>query len=171
VHGLDTLDRGKALFWIALGVILGGLAFTYVDRHTGHTKWLIVAGAATNAAIFAVLALLPGAGLGVVTALLALMGFVSGYSVLVATHGRSFYPDRLIGRGMTTVNCAVLFGAASIQIATGLLVQTVAGTAERIPEGAYRLMFGTLAAALLLALACYRRCPEGTNTSLRDRSG
>ena len=80
--------------------------------------------------------------------------------MLIATHGRQFYPDRLIGRGISTVNCAVLFGAASLQVLTGAIVQTLARADGTIGELAYRAMFGALAAALVIALACYWRCPE-----------
>ena len=66
-----------------------------------------------------VLALWPRPSLATATLLLTLLGLVGGYSVLIATHGRQFYPDRLIGRGISTVNCAVLFGAASLQVLTG----------------------------------------------------
>lgn len=160
VHGLDTLGRGKALFWMAMGVIAGGLTFTYIDRRTARTKRLIVAGACVNAALFMLLALLPDPGLGLITALLTLVGFVGGYSVLIATHGRSFYPERLIGRGITTVNCAVLFGAASLQAGTGVLVSTLARPGATIPAEAFRAMFAALAIVLVIALACYRRCPD-----------
>lgn len=161
VHGLATLGRGKALFWMALGVIAGGLGFTYVDRRTGRTKRLIVAGASVNAVLFLLIALLPDPGLGLATVLLTLLGCVGGYSVLIATHGRSFYPERLIGRGITTVNCAVLFGAASLQVGTGGIVSMLSRPGSPIPAEAFRAMFATLAAALVIALACYRRCPEG----------
>lgn len=161
VHGLDTLGRGKVLFWVACGVIAGGLTFTYIDRRSGRTKELIVAGTIVNIAIFGVLSLLSSPGLVTVTALLALMGFVGGYSVLIATHGRSFYPERLIGRGITTVNCAVLFGAASLQVGTGVIVSALSDAGAPIPENAFRAMFAALAIVLVAALVCYRRCPGG----------
>jgi predicted MFS family arabinose efflux permease len=160
VHGLDTLGRGKVLFWIACGVIAGGLTFTYIDRRSGRTKQLIVAGTVVNIVVFGILTVLASPGIVTVTALLALMGFVGGYSVLIATHGRSFYPERLIGRGITTVNCAVLFGAASLQVATGVIVSSLSQTGAPIPESAFRAMFAALAITLVAALACYRRCPE-----------
>ncbi len=160
VHGLDTLGRGKVLFWIACGVIAGGLTFTYIDRRSGRTKQLIVAGTVVNIAVFGTLTALASPGIVTVTALLSLMGFVGGYSVLIATHGRSFYPERLIGRGITTVNCAVLFGAASLQVATGVIVSALSQTGAPIPESAFRAMFAALAITLVAALVCYRRCPE-----------
>lgn len=161
VHGLDTLGRGKVLFWVACGVIAGGLTFTYIDRRSGRTKQLIMAGTVVNIAVFGTLALLPQPSLVTVTSLFALMGFVGGYSVLIATHGRSFYPERLIGRGITTVNCAVLFGAATLQVGTGVIVSALSGTGGPIPGSAFRAMFAALAVVLVAALACYRRCPGG----------
>jgi sugar phosphate permease len=160
VHGLDTLGRGKALLWMAIGVIVGALTFTFLDRWTARTKRAIVLGAAVNAVLFSILALWPRPSLATATLLLTLLGLVGGYSVLIATHGRAFYPERLIGRGISTVNCAVLFGAASLQVGTGIIVQMLTPAAAPIPESAYRAMFGALALALVIALACYRRCPE-----------
>ena len=161
VHGLGTIERGKALFWMATGVILGGLIFTFIDRRTGHTKRLIAVGASMNAMMFTVLALLPEPGLTLVTALLSLVGLIGGYSVLIATHGRNFYPERLIGRGISTVNCAVLFGAASLQALTGVIIGALSTPGAPIPAHAYRAMFAALAVVLVTALAWYRRCPEG----------
>ncbi len=160
VHDLDTLGRGKALFWMAIGVIVGALGFTLLDRWTARTKRSIVLGGAASAVVFAVLALWPRPSLATATVLLTLLGLIGGYSVLIATHGRQFYPDRLIGRGISTVNCAVLFGAASLQVLTGGIVQTLARADGTIGELAYRAMFGALSAALVIALACYWRCPE-----------
>lgn len=161
VHGLDTLGRGKVLFVMAAGVIAGGLAFTYIDRRTARTKRLIMTGASMNVALFMLIALLPQPGLALATALLSLVGFIGGYSVLIATHGRSFYPERLIGRGITTVNCAVLFGAASLQAGTGVIVNALSRPGTPIPAEAFRATFAVLALMLLVALAVYRRCPNG----------
>jgi sugar phosphate permease len=160
VHGLDTLGRGKALFWMASGVIAGALGFTLLDRWTARTKRAIVLGGCASACVFALLAAWPRPSVGTATALLALLGSIGGYSVLIATHGRQFYPERLIGRGISTVNCAVLFGAASLQAGTGVIVQALSTPGAPIPAIAYRATFAALSAALVIALACYRRCPE-----------
>lgn len=161
VHGLDTLGRGKTLFWMASGVAVGGLGFTLLDRWSGRTKRVIQYGALANAIVFAVLALLPAPSLLLVTVLLSLASLVGGYSLLIPTHGRHFYPDRLIGRGISSVNCAVLFGAASLQALTGMVVSALAPAGGPIGAGAYRAVFATLAGALVIALLCYWRCPQG----------
>jgi sugar phosphate permease len=164
VHGLDTLGRGKALFWMAAGVMLGGLSFTFIDRWKGSTKRTIMMGAGGTASLFVLLAAIPHPSLLLATMLLSLLGLVGGYSVLIASHGRHFYPDRLIGRGISTVNSAVLFGAAALQAGTGVLISVLSTPGQPIEEHTYRVLFGALAVLLIVALACYRRCPEGHAT-------
>jgi hypothetical protein len=161
IHGLDTLGRGKALFWMATGVMLGAYGFTLLDRWYRRTKFAIMLGASINVVLFTLLALVPDPGLNGITLMMSLVGFVGGYSVLIATHGRNFYPDRLFGRGMTTVNCAVLFGAASLQATTGVIISALSTPGEPISQQAYRVMFASLGISLAVALACYWRCPEG----------
>jgi len=159
IHGLETLARGKALFWMAVGVLLGGLGFTYLDRISGHTKRIIQSGAGINACLFTLLACFPDPGLILATAAFALLGLVGGFNILIASHGRKFYPDRLIGRGITTVNSAVLFGAAFLQAVTGVIVGLLTTPGEPIPLEAYRAMFAALAISLIFASACYWHCP------------
>jgi hypothetical protein len=43
------------------------------------------------------------------------MGFFSASSTMVMTHGRGIFPDRLIGRGISTMNTAVMLGVACMQ--------------------------------------------------------
>ena len=52
------------------------------------------------------------------------------------------------------------FGAASLQVATGVIVSSLSQTGAPIPESAFRAMFAALAITLVAALACYWRCPE-----------
>jgi len=66
-----------------------------------------------------------------------------------------------LGRGKTTVNCAVLFGAASLQASTGVIISMLSTPGEPISAQAFRVTFAALAAVLVVALACYWRCPEG----------
>lgn len=160
VHGLATIPRGNALFWMVAGGMAGALSFTYFDRTQGGTKRSIKLGAGINVVLLVVLAALPEPGLVTATVLLALVGLVGGYSVLITAHGRQFYTDRLMARGMTTINCAVLFGAASLQAGSGVLVSALSTPGMPIAAQTYRIMFATLAIALSAALACYWRCPE-----------
>jgi hypothetical protein len=78
------------------------------------------------------------------------------YSLLMA-QGRRFLPDRLVGRGLTLLNGACFLGAATLQVATGLLV--AAAPAEP-PTARFDLLFGFLALWLALALLPYLRSAD-----------
>jgi hypothetical protein len=77
---------------------------------------------------------------------------------MVMTHGRGTIPDRLIGRGIATINTCVMFGVACMQTLSGLII----GAFERLPDGArsetaYRALFAVLTVVLVTAVAVYSR--------------
>jgi hypothetical protein len=77
---------------------------------------------------------------------------------MVMTHARGIFPDRLIGRGMSTINTSVMLGVACMQTFSGIVI----GAFEPLADGArtetaYRALFGVLAAVLIVAVAIYSR--------------
>jgi MFS family permease len=84
------------------------------------------------------------------------MGFFSASSTMVMTHGRGIFPDRLIGRGIATMNTSVMLGVAVMQTLSGMIIgafEPLAGGART--EIAYRSLFGFLTVILLIAVATY----------------
>ncbi len=76
-------------------------------------------------------------------------------------HGRGVIPDRLIGRGMATVNTAVMFGVACMQSISGIVVGAFEPLASGArTESAYRALFGVLTVVLMVALAIYSRSKD-----------
>ena len=74
------------------------------------------------------------------------------------THGRGIFPDRLIGRGIATINTCVMFGVACMQTLSGIII----GAFEPLADGArsetaYRALFGVLTLVLITAVAVYSR--------------
>ena len=95
-----------------------------------------------------------------VGAILAI-GFFSASSTMVMTHGRGIFPDRLIGRGIATINTAVMLGVACMQTLSGVIV----GAFEPLADGArtetaYRALFGALTIVLIVAIAIYSRSQD-----------
>jgi MFS family permease len=86
------------------------------------------------------------------------IGFFSASSTMVMTHGRGTIPDRLIGRGMATINTFVMLGVACMQTVSGIIV----GAFEPLADGArtetaYRALFAVLTMVLIVAVAIYMR--------------
>ena len=111
--------------------------------------------------IFATLALASAPPVWVPIGAILGIGFFSASSTMVMTHGRGIFPDRLIGRGMATMNTAVMLGVACMQTLSGLIV----GAFEPLADGArsetaYRALFGVLTVVLVAAVAIYSRSQD-----------
>jgi len=84
------------------------------------------------------------------------IGFVSPASTMVMTHARGIFPDRLIGRGMATVNTAVMLGVAVMQTLSGIILGAFTPMADGTrSELAYRGLFGFMAVVLVTAVSVY----------------
>lgn len=159
VYGLDTKARGDVLSAMAVALVVGTLVFGPLEKRFGNRRLLVTAGCIATVLPLALLAFWPGPGIGPATVLLSLFALFSGFSVVVMAHGMAVLPQRLAGRGATTLNIALLGGAAVIQSASGLLLEAASSLAGT--EGAYRILFALLGAVLVAALACYRRVEAG----------
>ena len=155
VHGLDAVARGNVLFAMAAAQVVGILCYGPLDRVFNTRKWIVVAGGAGTLSVLAILALVPGLGLWSAVGLLVGLCAVTSYSLVVVAHGRSLFPDRLAGRGVTTVNIAQVTGSAVLPILTGFIVAAVPEEGGARPEIAYRLAFGAIALCLAAGLAVY----------------
>ncbi|MDA1057919.1 MAG: MFS transporter [Proteobacteria bacterium] len=160
VYGLEPVARGNVLLLMTVGQVLGHLTYGRLDRILDTRKGLIVFGATASIAILLILALSPALPLWGVTTMFVAFGFISGYSVIITTHGRAIFPERLVGRGMTTNNTSVFLGAAIVQWATGAIIGAFVTDAGETPEVAYRVMFGFLAALQIAALVFYSRAQD-----------
>ncbi len=156
VHGLDGVARGNVLFAMGIAQIVGLLAFGPLDRIFGTRKKIVVAGAALSIVTFGTLGALAGPPLWLTVALLMVIPFLSSYSIVIVAQGRSLFPDRLAGRGVTTVNMAQVVGATALPAMTGYIVGAfVDSPGAAAPEAAYRAVFATLAAGSFLGLLVY----------------
>jgi len=158
VYGFTPLQAGNVLLGAVVCYQVGVLCFGPLDRVLDTRKWIAISGSSVIVGILATLAIahnppswLPVAGiLGI--------GFFSAASTMVMTHGRGIFPDRLIGRGMATINTAVMLGVACMQTLSGVIV----GAFPPLPDGArtetaYRALFATLTVVLFTALCVYSR--------------
>ncbi len=82
------------------------------------------------------LALAGGASCGWRVGGIVAMGFFSASSTMIMTHGRGIFPDRLIGRGMSTMNTCVMLGVACMQTLSGTILGAFAPLADGLAVGA-----------------------------------
>lgn len=162
VHGLDGVARGNVLLAMGIAQITGLLVYGPLDRIVGSRKKIVIISAALSITVFTILAMLSGPSLGLTVPLLVAIPFLSSYTIVIVAQGRALFPDRLAGRGVTTVNMAQVVGATVLPALTGYIVGAIAGSAAgaAVPESAYRTIFATLAVGNIVGLMAYLRARD-----------
>jgi predicted MFS family arabinose efflux permease len=161
VHGLSPIEAGNVLLVAVIAYQVGLLAFGPLDRLLDTRKWIAIGGSLVIISIFATLALASHPPIWVPIGAILGIGFFSATSTMVMTHGRGVIPDRLIGRGVATINTSVMLGVACMQTFSGIIV----GAFEPLADGArtetaYRALFGVLTVVLIVAVAIYSRSQD-----------
>lgn len=153
VHGLGGAEIGSAALAMAIALAAGALFYGPMDRIFNSRKWVVFGGNSVVVLAVAALALAPRMPVAGATAAFVAIGiFGASYAVLM-THGKSFVPARMTGRGVTLMNFFSIGGAGALQIVTGNIVDGLGR--EGNWETAYSALFGFYAITLAVALAIY----------------
>lgn len=160
VHGLGVTDRGDVLAVMTVTLAIGYIGFGPLDRVFDTRKGVTLAGGSAVVIVLGLLAALPEPALWLVIVLFALLGLLNGFSVVAFAHGRTIFPDRLVGRGMTMLAAATFLGIAFMQMATGPIVGAFLQPDGLVSATGYRWMFAFVAAIVALALAVYSRTAD-----------
>lgn len=152
VHKLDAVARGNVLLAMGVAQILGILAYGPMDRLLRSRKKVVLGGAALSTALLALLALLPHPPLWLAVGLLSAFCFACAFGTVIVAQGRALFPDRLAGRGVTTVNMAQCLGLAVLPAGMGYVVEAFGAN-----DTAYRIAFAALGLGLVLGAAVYLR--------------
>ncbi|WP_421997776.1 MFS transporter [Reyranella sp.] len=161
VHGLDRIQSGNVLLTAVIAYQIGMLVFGPLDRLLDTRKWIAFGGTTAIATILGALALWGQAPLWFAAGAIVAIGFLSASSTMVMTHGRGIFPDRLIGRGMATMNTSVMLGVACMQTLSGIILGSFAPLPDgALSETAYRTLFGFMCVVLVMALSVYGRAAD-----------
>jgi predicted MFS family arabinose efflux permease len=161
VHGLSPVEFGNVLLAAVVAYMIGQMIFGPLDRLLDTRKYIAMGGTLAIAALLAVMALVERAPLWLGIVMIVGTGFLSASSMMIMAHGRASFPDRLLGRGIGTLNTSVMLGVAVMQSLSGFIV----GAFERLPDGArpeiaYRTLYGVLALVLVIAASIYARVDD-----------
>ncbi|MEX1035152.1 MAG: MFS transporter [Sneathiella sp.] len=160
IYGLDLTARGNILFWMTAAVIGGNFFYGYLDGKFRARKQLVVAAASTTILLLVVLAAIPVVAVWQVSTILILFSFFGSYGVVIMSHGRSIFPESLLGRGIATLNTAVFLGVFLLQSMGGFIIGSFASDDGMAPLSAYRVFFASLAVIVATALLIYNRSRE-----------
>ena len=160
VHGLDVVRRGDVLLIMSTSLVAGQLAFGPLDRIFDTRKGVVLGGGLASVAVLSLLALLPHPALWQVTLLFSALAAFNGYALVAFAHARTIFPDRLVGRGLTTLTVGGMGGPAVMQMVTGPIVGAFTQDDGTVAAEGYRLMFAFLAVTVLAGLLFYSRTSD-----------
>ena len=122
VHGFDPVSAGHAASIMAAAMIAGAFIYGWLESRTGRAKTIVTWGTLLTALGFAALALSGQQSHLTAVALFSLVGAAGFTYAILMAHARQFFPEHLIGRGMTFVNFLFIAGAAAVQSASGWFI-------------------------------------------------
>jgi MFS family permease len=138
-----------------MGQVAGLLSIGPLDRIFDTRKWVAVTGAIATLAVLTILAAWPDLPTSLAIVFLVALAAAAGYGPVVVSHARTFYPEALAGRGVTTANMAQLLGCALMPLGTGLIPGLFPIGPSGYAVDSYRWIFATIAATLLIGLLGY----------------
>jgi len=159
VYHLESIPAGNWLSLMAISMILGTLAFGPIHRRMQSFRATVVAGGSATGLLLVAVAFTADAPQQVTIALLVLLCFVGGYSVVLMAHGLALIPSVLAGRGTTTLNAVLMGGTATLQTVSGEIIHSTQAWTGSNSAG-YSAFFLFLGALTLVAVAIYRYAPE-----------
>ena len=156
VYGLDGTARGTVLFVMAACQVAGLAVWGRMDRLTNSRKWPVVAGSSLTMLLLGVFVFGPKLPLSGLYVLFGAFGLVCAYVPVLMAHGRALFEDRLVGRGITLLNTAVMTGVFAMQVVTGFAIEFVSdGSDGPANLSAYRACFGVMLGGLAIATVAY----------------
>lgn len=154
VFGASAAVVGQVSLLMGAAMIAGTFAYGPLDRLLGTRKWVVFGG--NVAALMALIALsvLPPDSLWRAAALFAAVGLFGASFPVIMAHGRSFYPDHLVGRGVTLMNLFAIGGVGAMQVLTGR-VYAAADALGGPPAATYQPLFLVFSGTVLFGLLIY----------------
>ncbi len=145
---------------MGLAMVGGNFLYGPADRWLGSRQWPILIGNAGVAVLLLTFWAFPPGDLSSCHRAFAAIGVLGASYPLVISHGRSFCPPHLTGRGVTLLNLFGMGGAGVMQFATAPTFTALAQT--RAPAEAYGALFGIIGLAILAGLFVYLWSKDST---------
>ncbi|WP_204113036.1 MFS transporter [Shimia biformata] len=152
VFEMDTTGIGKASLVMGIAMIVGTLIYGPMDRVFGTRKWVVFIGNTAGATACVLLAMFGQSSAALSIALMAAIGFFCASFPLILAHGRSFFPEHLMGRGVTLMNLFGIGGVGLMQVTSGPVFASLADTGR---ADAYSTLFLAFGLIVFVALALY----------------
>jgi len=158
VHRLDPIERGNGILAMSIAMSAGAIVYGPAERLLRSPKLTVLSGSLVAAAAFVALGAAARQPTASALVLLSIVGsFGMTYGILM-THARAFFPEHLLGRGITFMNFIFIAGAGIVQAVSGLFMRA-AGASGTPPAEVFAHLHLAFGLMLLAATAIYVTAP------------
>src|ERR1041385_6838675 len=126
--------------------VMGSFFWGPSDRLFGRYKVPVLIGVGTCFTALVLLATLGTLPLPLLIIVFGMIGFSTGMTSVVMSHGRSLVAPHLLGRTITLLNIGTMGGGFLVQFVSGTIINLFPTAAGAYPLEAYRLVFALQAA-------------------------
>lgn len=151
--GASLEQVGTATLIMGLAMITGSFLYGPAEKALGSRKKAVIGGNLIVAGTCIWLFVAPPGTMSAALVMFAVIGLCGASFPVIMSHGRSFLPSHLTGRGVSLLNLFGMGGAGVMQFASGPTYGALSTSMG--PEPAYGALFAIFAAAILLGLAAY----------------
>ena len=139
---------------MAIAMIADSFFYRPLDRIFGTRKWVIFLGNLCGALLCFLLYLTGGSEFWSTMGIMAGIGFFGASFPVLVAHGRSFFPDHLMGRGVTLIS---LFGIGGVGLMQNISAKVFDGQVIKttMPIDPYNSVILVFFGIMLIRLTIY----------------
>lgn len=162
IEGYSPIRTGNVLIMLAVGMIAGSPCAGWLYDRIFHSRKSII----LLSLILFCLSLLPLVGVikightflyGIIC---FVIGFFSGFGMLLYSHVKEIFPSNLSGTAMAWVNFFTIAGGAFFTQLMGRIIEYFPHTGQSYPPGAYHLSFLLCFVCMGASIIFYAFCKE-----------
>lgn len=161
VFGATAASIGIVTLVMSVAMAAGNFIFGPLDRIIPSRKAIVMGGNIAGVVSVGLLILFAGNSVILSAALLAAVGVCGATFVVIIAHAKTFFPEHLMGRGVTLLNLFGIGGVGIFQSLSGRVYNSVSAGLE--PVAAYQVLFSFFGAALLVGCVVYAFSRDGRN--------
>lgn len=150
-HGLTLVQSGNVALLMSVGMTFSPFLFGWVDPGGKGRRYLLVACTLALSATMIWLGIFHTKQLSATLIAIAIVGGLSGFTILQYADVRSAYEPHVIGRAMSLLNLALFMGAAISQVVAAV----IADTAISAGANPFEWVFSSLSLFALLGAISY----------------
>jgi MFS family permease len=161
VYGLDIGALADIVLLMSIGWVASALIYGPLDRRFDTRRGVVTCGAVAMTVALLGLAATGDRSLGFATAFLVMLALAASFSAVIFAQARALFPDRLVGRVISTINLFIWGSVSVVQLITGAILDLFpTDAAGSSPPAAYQAIFAVLAAMVVASLVAYRRVED-----------